>query len=103
MSTPIRLLSLAASASALLALAACATTASAPPAAQMAGTCNAQGAHWAIGNAPDQDVVNRILQDTGSRDARVLTPGMAATMDYRPDRVNIDVNDRGAITGIRCG
>ena len=101
MPTPIRLLSLATTASALLALSACATTASAP--AQSAGACNAQGAHWAIGNAPDQDVVNRILQDTGSRDARVLTPGMAATMDYRPDRVNIDVNDRGAITGIRCG
>jgi len=24
-------------------------------------------------------------------------------MDFREDRVNVDVNDRGAITGIRCG
>jgi hypothetical protein len=34
---------------------------------------------------------------------RVLKPGMAATMDFQQDRLNIDVNERGAITGLRCG
>lgn len=67
------------------------------------GVCNAEGARWAIGSAVNDDVVNRILRDTGSRDARVLRPGQMATMDFREDRVNVDVNDRGAITGIRCG
>ena len=67
------------------------------------GKCNAEGARWAIGSAVNDDVVNRILQGTGSRDARVLRPGQMATMDFREDRVNVDVNDRGAITGIRCG
>ena len=85
-------------------LAACAST---PPAAGTAqppvGVCNAEGARWAIGSAVNDDVVNRILRDTGSRDARVLRPGQPATMDFREDRVNVDLNDRGAITGIRCG
>ena len=85
-------------------LAACSTT---PPAAggpqAPSGVCNAEGARWAIGSAVNDDVVNRVLRDTGSRDARVLRPGQAATMDFRQDRVNVDVNDRGAITGIRCG
>ncbi|MDI9238142.1 I78 family peptidase inhibitor [Lysobacter sp. LF1] len=85
-------------------LCACAST---PPAAGTAqpptGVCNAEGARWAIGSAVNDDVVNRILHDTGSRDARVLRPGQPATMDFREDRVNVDLNDRGAITGIRCG
>ncbi len=85
-------------------LAGCSTT---PPAAggpqAPSGVCNAEGARWAIGSAVNDDVVNRVLRDTGSRDARVLRPGQMATMDFREDRVNVDVNDRGAITGIRCG
>ena len=88
-----------------VALAGCASTP--PPAAggptAPSGVCNAEGARWAIGSAVNDDVVNRILRDTGSRDARVLRPGQMATMDFREDRVNVDVNDRGAITGIRCG
>lgn len=88
-----------------VALAGCAST---PPQAAggpttPSGVCNAEGARWAIGSAVNDDVVNRILRDTGSRDARVLRPGQMATMDFREDRVNVDVNDRGAITGIRCG
>lgn len=85
-------------------LAACASS---PPAAggppPPSGVCNAEGARWAIGSAVNDDVVNRILRDTGSRDARVLRPGQPATMDFREDRVNVDLNDRGAITGLRCG
>ncbi|MBF6023183.1 I78 family peptidase inhibitor [Lysobacter niastensis] len=86
-----------------LALAGCTTTAPATGAQPPTGGCNAEGARWAIGQGVNDDVVNRILQDTGSRDARVLRPGQPATMDFRPDRVNVDVNDRGAITGLRCG
>ncbi|QDH68782.1 I78 family peptidase inhibitor [Marilutibacter alkalisoli] len=87
-------------ASTLLLATACTTT---PLPPQTIGQCNAEPASWAIGRAPDQNLIDDVLRDTGSRDVRVLEPGMAATMDYRADRVNIDVNDRGAITGIRCG
>ncbi|KRA16968.1 MULTISPECIES: I78 family peptidase inhibitor [unclassified Lysobacter] len=88
----------------LLSMTAC-VSAPPPPGAAVppSGQCNAEGARWAIGRGIDDDTTNRILRDTGSRDARVLKPGMGATMDYRPDRINIDLNDRGAITGLRCG
>ncbi|MBU8977104.1 MULTISPECIES: I78 family peptidase inhibitor [unclassified Lysobacter] len=86
-----------------LSLAGCASTTPAAGPAAPSGLCNAEGARWAIGSAVNDDVVNRILRDTGSRDARVLRPGQPATMDFREDRVNVDVNDRGAITGLRCG
>lgn len=94
-----RLLPAAIAAPMLLLASACTTMPPPPP----PGQCNAEGARWAIGMSPDPDVVDRVTRDTGSRDVRVLHPGTPATMDYRPDRVNIDVNDRGAITGIRCG
>lgn len=67
------------------------------------GVCNPEAARWAVGRSPSADVVERARVESGSRSVRVLEPGTAATMDYREDRLNIDVNERGAITGLRCG
>lgn len=35
--------------------------------------------------------------------SRVLHPDDAATMDFRPDRLNILLDDGGQIDGLRCG
>ncbi len=35
--------------------------------------------------------------------ARVVALNSAVTQDFRPDRVNVDVDDAGIITGVRCG
>lgn len=35
--------------------------------------------------------------------ARVLRPGQVVTMEYLPERMNIDVDKTGAIRSIRCG
>jgi len=71
-----------------------------PPAA---AACNAEGGRFAIGKSPTPDVVEQVRVQTGSSVVRVLHPGQVVTMDYRADRLNLDVNDRGAITGVRCG
>ena len=34
---------------------------------------------------------------------RAIRPGMAVTMDFRPDRLNIDIDDRNVVTAFRCG
>lgn len=34
---------------------------------------------------------------------RVIRPGTAVTMDFRPDRLNIDIDDKNVVTGFRCG
>ncbi|MEX0970479.1 MAG: I78 family peptidase inhibitor [Paracoccaceae bacterium] len=34
---------------------------------------------------------------------RVLRPNSAATMDHRPERINIAVDNRGVITSVTCG
>ena len=33
---------------------------------------------------------------------RIITPGMAVTEDYNPDRLNIHVDDKGWITKTEC-
>ncbi|MCE7032301.1 hypothetical protein LY625_06650 [Lysobacter sp. GX 14042] len=87
----------------LLSIAACSTVP--PPGAveQVSGVCNAEAARWAIGKAATSDIVEDARLATQSRDVRVIEPGQAVTLDYRVDRLNIDVNERGAITGVRCG
>lgn len=34
---------------------------------------------------------------------RVIRPGMAVTMDYRPDRINFEIGQDGRIVRIYCG
>lgn len=46
---------------------------------------------------------NEMQVRANARVARVLRPGDAATMDVRPDRLNIDVDDGGQVSGLRCG
>ena len=37
------------------------------------------------------------------RTVRAIRPGMAETMDFRPDRLNIDIDEKNIVTGFRCG
>lgn len=100
----LRLLPITAVAALVLATAACATT---PPPPMVAhpgtGQCNAHAVAWAVGRAATPDVVEQAREQSGSVDVRVIEPGMAVTMDYRHDRLNLKVNERGAITGVSCG
>ncbi len=87
----------------LLAMVAC-TTMPPPGAAPLpGGMCNADAASWAVGRAPTPDVVERARGDSHSASVRVIRPGDVVTMDFRGDRLNITVNDRDAIIGLKCG
>ena len=97
---------------ALVAVSACASPSSgpvesasiaAPPAAEEpAMTCQADKGQWAIGQIADEALVARVKADTTSDRVRVIRPGMAVTMDYREDRVNLDVDADNRVTGVRC-
>ncbi|MFS8063938.1 MAG: I78 family peptidase inhibitor [Luteimonas sp.] len=89
-----------------LSLSACATVPPArtggplPPSVMQ---CDASGVGWAIGQSPTADIIERVRIDTHSRIARVLRPGQVVTMEFSAERVNLNVNEREAITGITCG
>jgi hypothetical protein len=91
-----------------LALSACASppaeTTAAPPATEETPmTCQAEKGQWAVGKLATDEVVAKIKADTTSASYRVISPGMAVTMDYREDRVNVDVDADNRVTAVRCG
>ena len=73
------------------------------PAPPMAAACDASKVQSAVGQIASQDVVDKVVQDSGSSTSRVLKPGQPMTMDYREDRVNIHVDDKNTITEVKCG
>jgi hypothetical protein len=38
-----------------------------------------------------------------NRPHRIIPPNSAVTMDHRPDRLNVDLDEKGIITRIWCG
>lgn len=70
---------------------------------ESAMTCNADPGQWAVGKVADDALVAKVKADTGSDRIRVIRPGMMVTMDYREDRVNLDVDDDNRVLTVRCG
>lgn len=56
-----------------------------------------------VGKSMAATMEANIRKRSGARTIRVLPPGAMATMDFRPDRLNIDVDDKGIVTSLRCG
>jgi len=92
-----------------LALAACAGTPapSTPPMTDpqppAAASCNAEPARSLVGKPGTPDNVEAARRLAGASVARVIKPGMMATMEYREDRLNVDVDAAGTIRNLRCG
>jgi len=83
----------------LLMLAAC-TTPAMPPAT---GQCNAQGAQAYVGKVATTTTVEAARKAAGAALSRTIKPGQMVTMDYREERLNVDVDASNVITGFRCG
>ncbi|GAB2500031.1 I78 family peptidase inhibitor [Arenimonas alkanexedens] len=66
-------------------------------------SCDAKKGQWAVGKIADDVLVAKVKADTGSTSYRVIPPDTAVTMDYREDRVNIDVDAANLVTAVRCG
>ena len=73
------------------------------PVADVAKRCDADKAQSAVGQAASQDVIDKAVSDSGSSTARVIKPGEAVTMDFREDRLNIEVDAGNMVTAVRCG
>jgi len=66
-------------------------------------TCNAIAAQYHVGHDATQGMGAAILKDSGAASLRWGPPGSAWTMDYRPDRVNVNYDAKMKITSITCG
>ncbi|MGB7372601.1 I78 family peptidase inhibitor [Pontixanthobacter sp.] len=56
-----------------------------------------------LGQQATQAVGEQIMQQTGARTFQWVSPGMAITMDYQPDRVRVSHDSSRIITEITCG
>ena len=82
-------------------LAACqSTTGETPisgPASNTAGLCAARQLQGLLGTPVNQADL------TGQDPLRIIPPNSAVTMDYNPERLNIEIDESGTITSVTCG
>lgn len=89
-------------ASPLLAAALAACTTSSPDAAGPAGSCDAARVQDLVGEAAASHAA-AAQRRSGARQTRIYETGSPVTMDYRPDRLNIETDRNGAIVRLSCG
>lgn len=96
----------------VLPLAACSHTGSAggsgeaPRVVEQGGApqrCNPDALRGLQGQLASQAVVDKAVKDSGARHARVAKPGMAMTMDFREDRLTLQVDENNRIVSASCG
>ncbi len=67
-----------------------------------AAPCGANKLSGFIDTVPTDEVLARIKAQIGDKTIRVINPGDAVTMDFRPDRLNIENGDDGRIKKFGC-
>lgn len=65
--------------------------------------CDASGASWAEGEHATDQVVERARLASGAQSVRVIGPGQDYTMEFDPDRLNLEVDESDRILEVRCG
>lgn len=66
--------------------------------------CDAAPAQAFLGKPADEATVAAARDAAGATgDLRVIKPGQPVTMDYRHDRLNVEVDDHNVIVRIHCG
>jgi len=66
-------------------------------------TCDLAAVQYAVGESFDEAKVSQLQSESSARRVRVLRPGDMATMDHRPDRLNIHLDEQDMIEELRCG
>jgi len=68
-----------------------------------AGKCDAARAQALIGRTATTELGGEALRLTGAKALRWIQPGTMVTMDFRTDRLNIELDAQNRVTKIRCG
>lgn len=98
------LLSSLAPATLIVLLAACAPgQTGAEPAPPADDECGAGKLGAFLNLAGSADVLARLRTAAGHDRIRVIHPGDVVTMDYRADRLNVELGEDGRIQRLRCG
>jgi hypothetical protein len=74
-----------------------------PAAAPARQACAASEARPFVGQPYSPELAERARREAGARKVRKIKPGGAYTMELDPDRLNVEVDRSGVVTGLRCG
>lgn len=69
----------------------------------VSGMCHDEGLDRFIGQKADGATGAAIIAASGATTLRWGAPGMAMTMDFRPDRVTVSYDEHMVISSARCG
>jgi Peptidase inhibitor I78 family len=67
------------------------------------GTCNAAPAQFAVGQLNTAALLEQARVRSGARLARAIPPGLAVTMEFNPERLNLTLDAAGRVTQVNCG
>jgi hypothetical protein len=56
-----------------------------------------------LGEYYSDRLARQARRSAGARDVRKIEPGRTYPMDFRADRLNLDLDRRGRIRAVRCG
>ena len=56
-----------------------------------------------VGQSYSPELAERARRIAGAREVQKIEPGGAYTTDLNADRLNIEVDRAGVVTGLRCG
>lgn len=74
-----------------------------PVPAPASGPCDANRAMFAVGLAYDDALGERARKEAGARTYRPLIPGLAVTMEFSADRLNLELDDKNTVVRVSCG
>lgn len=66
-------------------------------------SCEADKVQALVGQPYSAELAEQARRDAGASKIRKIEPGGAYTMELDPTRLNIEVDQRGFVTGLRCG
>ena len=75
----------------------------APAPSEEAAMCDATKAQFAVGQAYSDSLAEQARAAAGAKIVRRLVPGQMVTMEYSAERLNLDTDAGGKVTGVRCG
>lgn len=84
-------------------LAACTIAESKPVDGMPVASCSDGKLAAFIGQSANQQLGTQILAASGARTLRWVPKGGAVTMDYRPDRVTVALDEANRVERINCG
>lgn len=67
------------------------------------GRCSASGADFAIGKPGTPELLEQARKASGAQMARILHPHDVVTLEYRSERLNLNVDERGTVSRVNCG